>query len=137
MPDALVSTVFAAATVQAQDFNLEDELAVCAGCHGEDGTPTEADYPIIWGQEYFYILTQLRDYGAGRREHEIMTGIASVYDRDQAGKLAEHFAAQDWPQTAGRSEEGDKATAERAVTGGQARQSSASPAATVENPAST
>lgn len=101
------------------DFPLEDEVALCNSCHGEDGVPIEADYPIIAGQEYFYIYTQLRDYGAGRREHDIMTGIAAAYDRDQAKKIAEHFAAQPWPDVPSSTEEGDAQLANAGVTGGQ------------------
>ncbi|WP_353475095.1 c-type cytochrome [Salipiger sp. H15] len=107
----------AAAPVAAMDgFVLEDEVAVCAGCHGEAGVPAEADYPVIWGQQYFYILTQLRDYAAGRRQNEIMSGIAAEYDRDQAKQLAEHFAAQTWPALPADPADGDRALAEKAFT---------------------
>lgn len=104
----------------AQDpFDLEGAVALCAGCHGEDGVPIEGDYPVIWGQQYFYIYTQLRDYGAGRRQNEIMTPIAAEYDRDQAKLIAEHFAALQWPKIEAEMQEGDQAAAERGVTGGQ------------------
>jgi cytochrome c553 len=103
----------------AQAFDLEAEVAHCNSCHGEAGMPVEADYPILWGQQYYYIFTQLRDYGAGRRQHEIMTDIAAVFDRDQAKALAEHFAAQPWPAIQVTTEEGDMALASAAVTGGQ------------------
>jgi len=118
----LLVTAVTPAAAQDTDFVLEDEVQLCAGCHGEDGVPIEAEddpVPIIWGQEYFYVLTQLRDYGAGRREHDIMTGIAAEYSRDEAGKLAEHFIAQEWPYIPGEAQDGDQAIAERAATGGQ------------------
>lgn len=102
-----------------EDFLLEDEVALCASCHGEDGVPVDPAYPVIWGQQYFYIYTQLRDYGAGRREHDIMTGIAAEYDRDQAKALAEHFAALAWPEIPVQLQDGDPALAEKGITGGQ------------------
>lgn len=120
-------TVLAVAAVTAvavpigaqEDFDLEQEVTLCAGCHGESGIPVAPDYPIIWGQEYFYILTQLRDYGAGRRQHEIMTGIASKYSRKQATLLAEHFSKLAWPDVFNEAKEGDRETSEVASSAGQ------------------
>ena len=45
----------------------------CASCHGPNGQPTVEKAPIIWGQHMFYLLTQLKDYRAGRRANDIMT----------------------------------------------------------------
>lgn len=117
----LFAILLAAGTaVGAQEgFDLEAEVELCASCHGEDGVPIEPNYPIIWGQQYFYLYTQLRDYAAGRREHEVMTGIASAYDRDQAKALAEHFAAQKWPDVPAEMQEGDQRLADLGITGGQ------------------
>lgn len=122
LPFAALTLALAAlpATAMAmEDFVLEDEVAVCMSCHGEDGVPVAQDYPVIWGQQYFYIYTQLRDYGAGRRDNEIMSPIAAKYDRDQAKLLAEHFAALTWPDIPAGMEDGDQQTAEKGVTGGQ------------------
>ncbi|WP_366194055.1 c-type cytochrome [Meridianimarinicoccus marinus] len=102
-----------------EDFVLEDEVALCSSCHGEDGIPIEPEYPIIWGQEYFYIYTQLRDYAAGRREHDLMTGIAAEYTRDQAKELAAYFAEKPWPAIPAQIEDGDYQLAEKGITGGQ------------------
>lgn len=117
---AIAAVIFSTAAV-AQDngFNLEDEVELCSSCHGEAGIPIESNYPIIWGQEYFYIFTQLRDYGAGRREHELMTDIAAEYSRDEAKIIAQHFADLEWPAIVAAAEEGDSALADRGITGGQ------------------
>ena len=101
------------------DFILEDEILLCTGCHGEDGVPIEPNYPIIFGQQYFYIYTQLRDYGAGRRQHDLMTDIAAVYSRDQAKAIASHFAELPWPSIETQTEEDDARISEIAITGGQ------------------
>lgn len=124
LPSNPVAGAFAlalfAAPLAAQDFNVEEEAQLCLGCHGEDGIPIEPDYPIIHGQQYFYIYTQLRDYGAGRRQHEIMTDIAAPYDRDQAKALAQYFADLPWPAIeAPALRDGDQAASERGITGGQ------------------
>ena len=116
----MLATLFLASPALAQDdFVLEDEVMLCTGCHGENGLPIEPDYPIIFGQQYFYIYTQLRDYGAGRRQHDIMTDIAAGYSRDQAKALAAYFAEQPWPVIESHTEEGDAELAQRGITGGQ------------------
>ncbi|MSU90265.1 hypothetical protein GE300_11645 [Rhodobacteraceae bacterium 2CG4] len=116
-----LSACLAAGPGLAQDaaFDVEAEAQICAGCHGEAGMPVDETTPIIWGQEYFYIYTQLRDYAAARREHEVMTGIAAEYDRDQAKQLAEYYAAKDWPAIQAATEEGDARLANAGITGGQ------------------
>ncbi|MBD3624285.1 MAG: cytochrome c4 [Rhodobacteraceae bacterium] len=116
---AAILTTFPA-FAQDAEFDVEDEAQLCIGCHGEQGLPIEPDYPIIHGQEYFYIYTQLRDYGAGRRQHDIMTDIASAYDRDQAKALAQYFADLPWPAIqAPALQDGDQALSEKGITGGQ------------------
>lgn len=116
---ALAALAAVPVTAQDADFNLEDEVAICAGCHGDEGIPPEPDYPMIWGQQYFYIYTQLRDYGAGRRQHEIMTDIAAQYDRAEAKLIAQYFADLQWPAIQSTTEDGDAALAQKGITGGQ------------------
>ena len=82
----------------AQDaFNLEETVAICASCHGEDGIPIEADYPIIWGQQYYYLYVQLKDYKAGRRANDIMEPIAAEFEKEQMQALAKYFSEKPWP----------------------------------------
>ena len=100
-------------------FVLEDSVAQCAECHGREGIPEEADFPIIWGQQFFYLYTQLKDYAAGRRENEIMSPIASQFTREQQSAIAEYFAGKSWPKIVAQAEEGDDEKAERSMTGGQ------------------
>ncbi len=112
-------TLIAYPAMAMDDFVLEDQVALCSGCHGENGVPVDPEYPILWGQQYFYIYTQLRDYAAERRSNEIMSPIAAEYDRDQAKQLAEYFAAQPWPDIPAETLEGDFKLAEKGITGGQ------------------
>lgn len=101
-------------------FDLEDTVAQCASCHGEDGVPIDPAYPVIWGQEFFYVYTQLKDYAAGRRENEIMTPMAAQFDRDQMKEIAQHFADKAWPAIDNPpDEDGDQKIAERAISQGQ------------------
>ncbi len=77
--------------------DIEDKAAVCAGCHGEKGIPTDKNIPIIWGQQEGYLYLQLRDFKKGARQNEIMTQIASTLERDDMRALAAYFAAKPWP----------------------------------------
>lgn len=92
---ALLSLLWSA-PVLAQDIG--DRLALCATCHGEAGIPQEKDTPIIWGQSFYYLYVQLKDYNAGRRTNEIMNAIASDMSRDEMKALAQYFSAQPWPE---------------------------------------
>jgi cytochrome c553 len=82
----------------AQDaFDVEAAAAVCATCHGEDGVPVAPDYPVIWGQQFYYIYVQLKDYNSGLRANEIMAPQVAEFDRDQLKALATYFAERAWP----------------------------------------
>lgn len=119
LPAILLAACIAMPALAKDNFVLEDEVQLCKSCHGEDGIPIEPDYPIIFGQQYFYIYTQLRDYGAGRRQNETMTGVAAEYSRGQAKELATYFSKLDWPEIEVSTEEGDVTIAELGITGGQ------------------
>jgi cytochrome c553 len=101
------------------DFDLEEAVEACAGCHGEDGRPIEADYPIINGQQFFYIYTQLKDFAAGRRSSDIMTDIASEFSRSQMKEISMFISEQTWPSIEAATIEGDSQLAERGIAGGQ------------------
>jgi cytochrome c553 len=79
---------------------LDEKVALCATCHGEEGKPVEPDYPIIWGQHYYYLYTQLRDYAAGRRVNEIMQGIVADLTKEEMQALAQYFSERPWPRLA-------------------------------------
>ena len=123
---ALFLAISASLPAAAQEtFDLAEAVATCAECHGEDGVPKEAEFPIIWGQQFFYIYTQLKDYAAGRRAGEIMSPIASQYTREQQSAIAEHFAGKSWPKIVAHAEEGDGSddfTSERAEEPREAEQ---------------
>jgi cytochrome c553 len=102
---AMLGVQLLAAAARAQDsFDLDEAIALCASCHGEDGVPVEADYPIIWGQQFYYLYVQLRDYEAGRRANAIMQPIAAQYSRDQMKVLAQYFSEKPWPDIAARKD---------------------------------
>lgn len=71
---------------------------VCQSCHGEDGNlALEADYPIIAGQHFNYLVRALRDYRSGDRDHAIMSSFARDLSDQDIRDLAAWYARQDGP----------------------------------------
>ncbi|GHT91403.1 cytochrome c [Betaproteobacteria bacterium] len=63
------------------------ELAetICVACHGADGTSVSTDplYPHLAGQGADYMIKQLKDFKAGRRNDPLMSAMASVVATEQ------------------------------------------------------
>jgi cytochrome c553 len=76
---------------------IAQKVEVCAGCHGQDGKPTDKTIPIIWGQQAGYIYIQLRDFKRGDRKSEIMQPIVSSFEKADMLAIAEYFAQKPWP----------------------------------------
>ena len=117
---ALAAAVLASPASAAED--VSEQLALCVTCHGAEGIPDDPAIPIIWGQEYYYIYVQLRDYQAGRRTNEIMGGIVADLTRDQTKALAEHFAAKPWPKTSFAADSAAASAGQSGVAAGQCSQ---------------
>ena len=75
----------------------EDSAAICAGCHGEEGVPTDKKFPVIWGQNQEYLLKQLGDFKSGARKNEMMMDIAAALDDKTMLDLSTYFAAKHSP----------------------------------------
>ena len=58
-------------------------IASCEVCHGEYGASTQQQYPILAGQEFYYLYVQLKDFKSGLRNDPIMGPLASALDKDQ------------------------------------------------------
>lgn len=58
-------------------------VAVCARCHGIDGTGGDVEKPNLAGQKSIYIRQQLLAFRAGKRKHPEMKLIArDLTDRE-------------------------------------------------------
>lgn len=127
---SLLRTGFAASvltlvvsTVSSADTSfLDQKLELCAGCHGVDGVPINAETPIIGGQEYYYLYVQLKDYKAGRRENPIMSAMVQDLEKDDMKALAEHYSAMEWPSIASDVDTNLAATGNSALDAGQCSQ---------------
>lgn len=95
---ALVAGLAPAPAAAQDDFVPEDVAEICVACHGETGIPEDPDYPIIQGQEFFYIYTQLKDFKAGRRASDEMEPVVADFSRSQMKAIAQYFADKPWPK---------------------------------------
>ena len=93
----ILGTIPGTDTGRAVAQDITEKVEICAGCHGQDGTPTDKTIPVIWGQQSGYIYIQLRDFKRGDRKNEIMQPIASSLEKDDMLAIAEYFSAKPWP----------------------------------------
>ncbi len=112
----LILLLLMSSPMQAMDLN--ETIEVCTGCHGDNGLPTQPDIPIIWGQEFYYLYVQLKDYKAGRRDSEFMTDIIGDLSKEEMQALAQHFSEKNWPSNGFRANDTDVAIAESAANAG-------------------
>lgn len=69
-------------------------VAGCASCHGEDGYQTvSTDIPRIAGQRAAFIMTALREYRDGQRQHPVMTAQARALSDDDITGLASYYSS--------------------------------------------
>jgi len=103
-----VWTIFAAAVIaavlgapaQAQG-DIDAKAQACGACHGASGVPADPKtIPNIWGQQSYYIFTQLVHYRNGMREHPVMSVIAKGLQQSDLRPMAAYFAAKSWPANA-------------------------------------
>jgi len=115
-------SAYAQGAAAAPPAEIAEKVGLCASCHGPNGQPTVEKAPIIWGQHMFYLLTQLKDYRAGRRANDIMTPIAKELSDDEMNALATYFAAQPWPSYSEPRRPEDTAISERLAVEGACTQ---------------
>ncbi|HET7865442.1 MAG TPA: c-type cytochrome [Burkholderiaceae bacterium] len=65
---------------------------VCGACHTADGSRGVPANPIIAGQHPEYLVKQLTEFKAGKRENPIMKGFASTLSEDDMRNVAAFYA---------------------------------------------
>ena len=114
-----VFSILAVASLHASHADeLADTIGLCTGCHGAKGLPSDPAIPIIWGQEYYYLFSQLRGYKEGGRANPIMSGIVRGFTEERMRELAQHFSEKGWPRTGYKTPDGIEAKAARALVAG-------------------
>ena len=111
-------------SVSADDYtDIADDLEFCASCHGAKGaSPIDDTIPIIGGQHFYYLYTQLKDMASSLRAtppNEMMASIAATYDKNQMKRLSQYFSEQEWIKTDYKSDPTLSAKAKTLAGSGQ------------------
>lgn len=93
--------LLAAGSVSAQTAPAAPDLAkgqataaVCSACHAADGSRGSAAIPIIQAQHPDYLVKQLREFKAGKRQNPIMQGIAASLSDDDMRNVSAFYASK-------------------------------------------
>lgn len=81
----------AVATLKA-GVNEADAPETCVACHGADGISLLPEAPNLAGEVNIYIDTQLKAFRLGKRQHDIMSGIASDMTDAEIREVADWYA---------------------------------------------
>ena len=84
----------AAAQAPPASGDVAAKAQVCAECHGQNGNSTDAQHPVLAGQNARYIYLQLKDFKEGRRHDPQMDPMAAPLERDDMLALADFFSKQ-------------------------------------------
>jgi len=98
------AAIFAAAGISAlapSSARAQDAIATkaqaCAACHGMNGAPISATFPIIWGQQSNYLYKELHDFHSGDRSNPVMAPLIQGISLDELRSIADYVAAKPWP----------------------------------------
>jgi cytochrome c553 len=74
---------------------LRTDLADCARCHGDQGSPPPSRLvPKLSGQSAAYLAAALRHYADGTRPSGVMQAVAAALDTGEITRISEHYATQ-------------------------------------------
>jgi cytochrome c553 len=72
--------------------SLQDKIALCTACHGQDGRSADPSIPNIGGQPKLAVMYQLFFFREGRRKSPEMNEIAKDLSDAELTAIAEHVA---------------------------------------------
>jgi cytochrome c553 len=72
----------------------QGKAAACGACHGMDGNSTDPANPRLAGQSEQYIVRQLTDFKAGKRQNPIMMGMAAPLTPQDMHDIGAYFSKQ-------------------------------------------
>lgn len=64
----------------------------CMACHGDDGIAKDKDVPHLAGQNYDYLLRQMRQFQSGKRPHKEMKVMSRLMDDSEMQEIADYYA---------------------------------------------
>jgi cytochrome c553 len=99
---AMLSIAMTCATVaRAADPSdaIKEKVAICAGCHGEDGISKTENIPSLAGQPDQFIQWQLVYFRAGARKNELMLPVAEGITNEDVRNLGAYFSSLTPPKS--------------------------------------
>ena len=78
---------------RADDMPLAERIALCGGCHGEDGNSRMEKIPSLAGQPAYFIMNQLFLMRETVRRVEAMMPFVKDLKDEELTALADHFSA--------------------------------------------
>ena len=111
---------FVTANANADEYAaLRETIEACAGCHGDRGASKEDAFPILAGQELYYLYVQMKDFNSGLRKNEIMQPVLANLKKQDLFALAKYFSEQKWPNIGFKGDPERVLNGERAANAGQ------------------
>ncbi len=92
--------------------SLEERLAPCLACHGEQGQSDHPEVPSLGAQPAFYVMVQLYMFRERMRTVEPMNAMTQGLTDDELRRMADVIATLPPPRPVGES--GDPTRLERA-----------------------
>lgn len=89
---AFALAALAALPASAQD-KRRDLILQCMACHGDDGIAKDKDVPHLAGQNFEYLLNQMRLFQSGKRPHKEMKVMSRKMDDSEMAEIADFYAS--------------------------------------------
>jgi cytochrome c553 len=90
---ATLVLALASGSLLAQERQPRRDLIIeCMACHGDDGIAKDREVPHLAGQNYDYLLKQLRDFQRGRRPHREMRVMSRLMTDFELEEIADFYA---------------------------------------------
>jgi cytochrome c553 len=91
----LTALMFASSSVMAGDAAAgKAKSAICAACHGVDGTSMNPLWPNLKGQKEQYLVKQIKAFRDGDRKDPSMAPMVAMLSDEDIANLAAYFASQ-------------------------------------------
>jgi cytochrome c553 len=88
----LAAAALCAGAALGQRVPLDERIALCGSCHGEDGNSGMENIPSLAGQPEFFIMNQLFLMREGVRRVEAMMPFVKELKDAELDALAKHYA---------------------------------------------
>jgi cytochrome c553 len=102
---SVLAALLSASSEAAFAQSLQDKIAQCAACHGDDGQSKDPKIPNIGGQPKLFVMYQLFFYREGRRKNPEMNLIAKELSDAELAAIADHVAKLPPPPVGGLVDE--------------------------------